>query len=102
MLVYMNDTHASPQMILSKGSVYDLPNRAAKKLTTSRSVAGADWVKDAKGVDVMRVSYAPHTVGEQYNPAKHGKKSVNRVPLQPDPEDRPETIEDDDFLEDDE
>lgn len=87
----MFTTSASPEMVLHAGQVYDLPRAVAKKLLDGRMVhgIGSDG-KPKLGGPCCEIVHEP------------GVKA-QRVPVLPDPEDRPEMeVDDNDFLDPDE
>src|SRR5690242_1881653 len=99
--VYMHHTLANERMVLSRGDVYDLPRGVAKRLCEQDHIVGLtdpSKEKDGVGKPILQGKTAV-----LYDPAKHGKRPILRVPYKPDPEDRPEAVEEDfDLLEDDE
>ena len=94
MNVLMMETVAHPDYILKKGRVYDLPRGIAQKQLKSTLVGNV--TVDAKN-DVHMVSGGPAAV--EYNERRHGKKPILRVPSRPDPEDRPDIGDEEEFEE---
>ena len=95
MLIFMHATIANPEVILRAGKVYDAPNRIAKAVMKQTLIGNVSWNDDTESVDVS--TGGPAAV--PYDERKHGKKPVLRIPARPDPEDRADVSDEEDFEE---
>jgi hypothetical protein len=87
--VLMKATSATSERVLLAGKVYRLNGDDAKSLVEGEQVTGADGKPqlDVKGKPVMSGGYA-----EYYS----GPRKPERIPAQPDPEDIPVPVDEDD------
>lgn len=92
MHILMHATSASPECILKAGKVYDVPNRIARAMLKATLVGNVS-ADDKNKIHVT--SGGPAAV--EYNERIHGRKPVLRVPSRPDPEDRPEISDEEEF-----